>query len=390
MSSHLARSSSFSDMGAQADPYTPAMLLELYRLARNQGNVKHSHKLIQRQIMELTGEMDSPMDALNSSTEISDVEKLRVMRELAKLYACRGQTASAIDLLTNSIVNYCQSRPGARATGPLGSGAELAARSLLVIVKWMQSDTRLMQAVWSSEYDISQRMSVLLKAEFDCRKMRLGLYGSAEIQESYELFQPDESVARFDKHEYSMGQLLHLSTMYCPELAKGWWSLAGWCYRIGRKNLEALRYVSVSLCISMYLSVSLCISMYCISLYLFLYLSLPLFLPFSLSPSSLFYLSPSLSFSLSLSPSLSPSLSFSLSLSPSLSFSLSLSPSVSPSLCFSLSLSPSLFLPLFPSLFLPLSLSPSLSPSLFPFLPLSLSPSFSLSPLMMQSLLAIV
>ncbi len=47
-------------------------------------------------------------------------------------------------------------------------------------------------------------------------------------------------IIRFDKHEYGIGQLFHLATIYCPALAKGWWQLAGWCYRIGRKNLEAL------------------------------------------------------------------------------------------------------------------------------------------------------
>lgn len=223
------------------DPYTPAMLLELYRLTRKQGNLKHSNKLIQRQIMEMTGETENAIEKLNSSTEIPDLDKMRVMRELSKLYACRGQIVPAIDFLTSSMVSYCQSQQGAKTTGPLGSCSELAARSLLVIVKWMQSDTRLMQVVWSSEYDISQRMGLLLKAECECRRARLGLYEAASMQESSELFQPDESVARFEKHEYSIGQLLHLSTMYCPELAKGWWSLAGWCYRIGRKNLEALR-----------------------------------------------------------------------------------------------------------------------------------------------------
>ena len=258
MSSHLAHHTSFPDTsgaggtGVGGDPYTPAMLLELYRLARNQGNLKLSHNLIQRQILELTGETEGAVEALSSSLDIPGLEKLRVMRELAKLHACRGQTASAIDLLTSSVVSYCQGQrevggpstiSAATATiGPLGSGAELAARSLLVIVKWMQSDTRLMQAVWSSEYDISQRMSLLLRAEYDCRRARLGLYEGAGSQESYELFQPDDSVARFDKHEYSIGQLLHLSTMYCPDLAKAWWALAGWCYRIGRKNLEALRW----------------------------------------------------------------------------------------------------------------------------------------------------
>lgn len=217
------------------------MLMELYRLARNQGNLKHSHGLIQRQIVEFTGETENAIEIFNSSTEVSPTEKLRVMRELSKLYASRGQMAAAIDLLTNSVVTYCKLQQGARTTGLLGSGSELAARSVLVMVKWMQSDTRLLQVVWSSEYDISQRMSLLLRAEQECRQAHLGLYKDAASHEAYELFQPDDSVARFDKHEYAIGQLLHLSTMYCPDLAKSWWSLAGWCYRIGRKNLEALR-----------------------------------------------------------------------------------------------------------------------------------------------------
>jgi PI-3-kinase-related kinase SMG-1 len=217
------------------------MLMELYRLARNQGNLKHAHNLIQRQIMEMTGETENAIEIFNSSTDVSLVEKLRVMRELCKLYTSKGQMAAAIDLLTNSVANYCQQQQGTRTTGPLGSGSELAARSLLVMVKWIQSDTRLLQVVWNTEYDIAQRMSFLLGAEYECRQAHLGLYKDAASHESHELFQPDESVARFDKHEYAIGQLLHLSTMYCPDLAKSWWSLAGWCYRIGRKNLEALR-----------------------------------------------------------------------------------------------------------------------------------------------------
>ena len=223
------------------------MLLESYRLARNQGNLKYSHNLIQRQIVELTGETHS--EALDSSPDISPTEKLRIMREVAKLYSSRGQAGHAIDLLANSIVSFskAQKSKGTRSTtsttigGSLGSGSELAARSLLAIVKWMQSDARLMQTIWSSDYDTSRKLSLLLEAEYECRKGRTGLYESASSVESYELFLPDESLARFDKHEYCIGQLLHLSTMYCPDLAKGWWSLAGWCYRIGRKNLEALR-----------------------------------------------------------------------------------------------------------------------------------------------------
>lgn len=237
ISTHLTNSTSSSD----SKDITPSLLLESYRLARRQGNLKHAQYLIHRQILSLTGELEGAVEVLNASTSISPIEKLRIVRELAKLYTSKGQSAPAVDLLSTSVVNYCESQQGTKTTGPLGSGSELAARSLLAMVKWMQADSRLMLTVWSSEYETTQKLHKLLVSELECRKARMGLYKSTSSSESFELFKPDESVARFDKNEYSVGQLLHLSTIYCPDLAKAWWALAGWCYRIGRKNLEALR-----------------------------------------------------------------------------------------------------------------------------------------------------
>ena len=96
-----------------------------------------------------------------------------------------------------------------------------------------------MQTIWTVDLETGHRLQSLLDAEYECRRSGMGLYQSTSATESFDLFRPDESVARFDKHEYAVGQLLHLSTIHSPELAKAWWSLAGWCYRIGRKNLEA-------------------------------------------------------------------------------------------------------------------------------------------------------
>ena len=237
ISTHLTNSSSST---SYSKDNTPSLLLEAYRLARRQGNLKHAQYLIQRQIFGLTGEADGAVDVLNASSDISPIEKLRIVRERAKLCTSQGQPAMAVDLLSTSVVNYCEPQQGTKTTGPLGSGSELAARSLLAMVKWMQSDSRLMLTVWNSES--TQKLHKLLMSEHECRKARMGLYKSTSTSESFELFKPDESVARFDKNEYSIGQLLHLSTIYCPDLAKAWWALAGWCYRIGRKNLEALRY----------------------------------------------------------------------------------------------------------------------------------------------------
>ncbi len=241
--SEALRVSSYLSTTHSSSNHTPSVLFEAYRLARQEGNLKHAHYLIQRHILSLIGDKDGvdAIDELNTSTHVSHIEKLRIMRELAKLYTSRGQSAPAIELLSGSVVNYCQSQRGAKTSGGLGSGSELSARSLLSIVKWMQSDSRLMQTAWTAEYESSSRLQHLLTAETECRMSRMGLYKTASLSDSHELFKPDESVARFDKHEYSIGQLLHLATIHCPDLAKGWWSLAGWCYRIGRKNLEALR-----------------------------------------------------------------------------------------------------------------------------------------------------
>jgi len=40
-----------------------------------------------------------------------------------------------------------------------------------------------------------------------------------------------------------VGQLLKLSTMQCPTLAKTWFALANWCYKWGRKAVDNAAYV---------------------------------------------------------------------------------------------------------------------------------------------------
>ena len=35
-----------------------------------------------------------------------------------------------------------------------------------------------------------------------------------------------------------IGRLLHLGSMNCPTLGKSWFTLAGWCYKWGRKAVD--------------------------------------------------------------------------------------------------------------------------------------------------------
>ena len=221
-------------------------------MARKQGNIKHAKMLIQQQIHEQVEDVTirpdlnlrEVMERMNASPRLSAIENLYIMRELAKLHAFRGQALSGIELMSSAVVNYTAAEgSGLTVKGALGDsqiGSELTSRSLLSIVKWLQTDSRLLQSVWSSDHETGRRLQTLLRTEYDCRRNGYGLYKSS-LMESFELFKPDDSVTRFDKHEYAIGQMLHLATIHCPSLAKAWWSLAGWCYRIGRKNLEALR-----------------------------------------------------------------------------------------------------------------------------------------------------
>ena len=46
------------------------------------------------------------------------------------------------------------------------------------------------------------------------------------------------------ENDVLVGRLLSLATTQCPTLAKAWFSLAGWCYKWGRKAVDSARYVS--------------------------------------------------------------------------------------------------------------------------------------------------
>ena len=55
-------------------------------------------------------ELASAIDGMRSSKRITASEKFHVMRELAKLYSCLGQTGHAVDSLATSIVTLCHAQ----------------------------------------------------------------------------------------------------------------------------------------------------------------------------------------------------------------------------------------------------------------------------------------
>lgn len=232
------------------------ILLESVRLARSQQNFKLAHMLLRRHIRQLTeGAGDSQssdtdfslaIQNMNASPRVTAEEKLKVMRELSKLKACSGQLPQAIETLAMSITAFStNAADGIMKRGSAGSiiaqgspeGNELSARSFLSIFKWLHSDSRVVQSMWKSDTPVIQELNTLFHMEEEVRSEGAGLFEGD--QESWNLFVLEDS--KFERHEFAMGQLLHLATVYAPKLAKSWWNLAGWCYRIGRKNLEAIR-----------------------------------------------------------------------------------------------------------------------------------------------------
>lgn len=226
----------------QSDEGMSQLLLESVRLARLQNNQKRAYALMWRHILNLIGEPDVTsinqtlaLQQLNSSGNINMLDRLRVQRELAKLHFSTSKLQEAIEMMALSVVTYCteQDSQGSPCS-------ELAARSLLSLVKWLQTDTRFLQSAWKQSLPSGNYLHSIILQEEECRQQGMGLYKMESDLSSSDLFAPKES--RFDRYEFATGQLLHLATIFSPMLAKSWWSLAGWCYRIGRKNLEALRY----------------------------------------------------------------------------------------------------------------------------------------------------
>lgn len=188
--------------------HTPSVLLESYRLARKHNNLKLARVLIQQHIKGLAKVSTSSepielglsgaVEGLHSSVVITVQEKFHNMRELSKLYACLGQMSEAVDSLTTSVSTFCESEAKNRVN-PYECevpGNDLTGRGLLTLVKWLQSDSRLLGTLCHPEFETGKKLESLLTQEILCRRNRLGLYKNSDSSESSELFQPDCSVAR--------------------------------------------------------------------------------------------------------------------------------------------------------------------------------------------------
>lgn len=79
----------------------------------------------------------------------------------------------------------------------------------------------------------------LIKKKNHLKKVSTGIY----IESGFHLFS-DISIADsaiVNETDSLIGRLLNLSTVECPTLSKAWFTLAGWCYKWGRKSVDNAR-----------------------------------------------------------------------------------------------------------------------------------------------------
>ncbi|XP_052059400.1 serine/threonine-protein kinase SMG1-like isoform X1 [Mytilus californianus] len=237
--------------------------LGISNLARKQENYILAEKLLLQQINLLSDggsengrqlKQDAILPALTrlrgSNSSINQIDVLRVERTAAKLLQSTGQLKDGIDIISNSIVGHVCSdlQKDVKDKSLLLQCNELSARSLLTIVKWLQIDHKNLSSLTSQlriEGDssvLSHNIQMLLEVETRGSRKKLGIV----LEDAdHDLKIGDNPI--LSHSDRVIGQILHLSTMECPTLSKSWFTLAGWCYKWGRKSVDNASHGSVEL-----------------------------------------------------------------------------------------------------------------------------------------------
>ncbi|KAJ8319497.1 hypothetical protein KUTeg_004588 [Tegillarca granosa] len=237
-------------------------------LARKQTNYTLSEHLLLKQITTLmkvhseNGRVktaESLLPALTSlrsvNGAISQLDILKVEREGSKLLHSIGKNKDSIDVLSSSIVGYVCSDVQAEIKDKKlrANCSQLCSRSLLTLVNWLQLDHKCLsnlsaqlkvsgQGDNSANSVVVNNIQLLLEMEEKGAKNKLGL--QLEDEDHEQNIGDNPSLSESDS---IIGRILHLSTMESPNLSKAWFTLAGWCYKWGRKAVDNASHGSVEL-----------------------------------------------------------------------------------------------------------------------------------------------
>ncbi|KAH9498432.1 Serine/threonine-protein kinase smg1 [Bulinus truncatus] len=232
------------------------MRLAAATIARKQLNVATAEDILLKQAGSvLNTQPDSLMTVMTSIRSMAiagcsmQKEMLMMQREGAKLLRTMGKQRSSLDVLAGSVIASSWPTSGTSNWTLDIDCAQLNAKSLLTLVKWLQADPKLLSLLTSqidTSSDSNSTLSSLashISSLLELEKMAVSL-GQASLLESGTSI--GESSTLPDT-EAVIGRLLHLSSIQSPILAKSWFTLAGWCYKWGRKAVDNASNGSVAL-----------------------------------------------------------------------------------------------------------------------------------------------
>lgn len=191
-------------------------LLAGARLARKQHNLRLAERWLLR-------EAGSDEEGSSLITLADDGAPLAILREAAKLLHARGELVEGARIMARVAWTHATSF----------EDSELVARSLLTLAKWLQAEPPTVEPLLR-DGPRNGHVDGLASA-FS--------YGFSPSGHQRKCSAPPPQLQPLDgllsSSELSIGSLLRHSLSLCPTLPKAWATYAGWCYRWGRKVIDA-------------------------------------------------------------------------------------------------------------------------------------------------------
>lgn len=210
---------------SHAQPHE-GFLLAGARLARKQHNLRLSERWLLREA-GCGGEEEGS----SLATLADEGAPLEVLREAAKLLHARGQLAQAARTMARVACTHAATL----------DDSQLVARSLLTLSKWLQAEPPTVEPLLGDRLCSSPSANGLLAP--------LGFFppsssGRRRLSHPQQLSAPPPPPLQpldglLGSAEMATGALLRHALAVCPTLPKAWATYAGWCYRWGRRVIDA-------------------------------------------------------------------------------------------------------------------------------------------------------
>ncbi|XP_005098211.1 serine/threonine-protein kinase SMG1 [Aplysia californica] len=224
-----------------------SLRLAVANVARKQLNTATAEEILLKQCRSALDLIQPEGSLLASLTKVrplavcgspKQLEMIKLQREGAKLLRISGNKDGSLEVLSGSVVASSWPLDGAASWMLDAECAQLNARSLLTLVKWLQMEFSKMNEV---------QEEALMNNAVNCPNWVSSLNSLLELERvavnggQATLLQRGDSIGSsplLSKSESILGRLLHLSSMQSPSLGKAWFSLAAWCYKWGRKTVD--------------------------------------------------------------------------------------------------------------------------------------------------------